>query len=128
MRSLLVVGVLVVVAILVVEAVKALNQSGWIPHKLETQVLLNGDWMAGEFRNCNARAFNVLRPRIDELDCVVGDAPVTAVSRHALPVTYWGRVERRDIFVGPNPNGYQQLKWSWHCQRNQDRLKCWAVN
>ncbi|MBZ5531305.1 MAG: hypothetical protein LAO20_07735 [Acidobacteriia bacterium] len=121
-------ALLILLVLLVARGPQELDDAGWIPHKLQTDVMLNGDWMLGESRVCDALAFNVVAPRINELECVVGDPDVTQVSRHSFPVKYWGKVKRPKIFSGPYPSGYHQLKWEWRCQRQAARLVCWALN
>lgn len=121
MKHVLLWGVFLFVLVsLIANGPRELEDAGWIPHKVPTDVMLNGDWMVGEVRVCDALALNVLAPKISELECIVGDPDLTQVSRHTFPVKYWGKIKRQKTQLGP--------KWKWRCQRQTERLVCWALN
>jgi hypothetical protein len=145
-RIVRIVGVLVVLysaGAALVGAYQVLNHGGWIAHSRDTPVWIQGDWLVGEFRECNMLTTT---PFVDgehyspeelahlpRLFCNSGvdgywkyasafegtDASWQAVSKdfHTLPVKYFGRLERPG-------------KWlvSWRCQRKDDSLTCKALN
>ena len=122
---------------------KSLDNSGWIAHNHDTPVWIQGDWLVGEYRECdmqttttvfegshyNAEELKTL-PRLfcgraangffEWSETKTGtDVSWQTISGdfHTLPVSYFGRLERPD-------------KWrvSWRCQRNSNSLTCKALN
>jgi hypothetical protein len=119
------------------------NQEGYIPHSHDTPVWIQGDWLVGEYRECNMLTTTPVvegehyssealahLPRLFCNSSTDGywkyasafegtDTSWAAVSKdfHILPVKYFGRLDRPD-------------KWlvSWRCQRNSDSLTCKALN
>jgi hypothetical protein len=120
-----------------------LDNSGWIPRSHDTPVWIQGDWLVGEYRECDmqtttpafegshydAEDINTL-PRLfcakqangffDWSETKTGtDTSWQTIGRdfHTLPVSYFGRLERLD-------------KWriSWRCQRNTESLSCKALD
>jgi hypothetical protein len=116
------------VALIAIHVPNKLDDDGWMAHKQATDMMFNGDWMVGEFRTCDALAFKVARPKVDQLQCISGEPKAADVSRHSFPITFWGKIKRNDVFMGPFPSGYHQKKWSWRCQRQTERAACWALN
>ena len=48
-------GLLIVFVILVAGAFSGLRESGWIPRSHDTPVWIQGDWLVGEYRDCQMR-------------------------------------------------------------------------
>jgi hypothetical protein len=124
MKRILLWGTLLILGVLfITRGPQELDDAGWIPHKRHTPIMLNGDWMPGEERICEAYASNITRPKVDVLSCVEGNPDVSAVTRRSFYIKYWRRVERRNVFTG-----FQQLKWQWRCLRQSEQVTCWAIN
>jgi hypothetical protein len=123
---------------------QGIDESGWITHNHDTPVWIQGDWLVGEYRDCQMRTRTVPAQRKDldslnelpRLFCaedanglfdfqhetaLIPPPPDTAndLDRdfHVLPVRYFGRIDRQD-------------KWviSWRCQRNSNSLTCKALD
>jgi hypothetical protein len=121
----------------------SLDENGWLSHSHDTPVWIQGDWLVGEYRECDMQtttpAFEgsnysgeVLKT-LPRLFCAKQDDGLFVWSEtrtgtdmtwqtisgdfHTLPVSYFGRLERPD-------------KWriSWRCQRLSGSLECKAVN
>jgi hypothetical protein len=116
---------------------------GYVPHEHDTPVWIRGDWMVGEYRDCNMLTTTPVMEgqhySADELShlprlyCAeVSDGfwnyagafegtdtgwPKVSKDFHMLPVRYFGRLERPE-------------KWlvSWRCQRLSASLKCKAID
>lgn len=114
---------------------QSLDEAGWISHQHDTPVWIAGDWMVGEYRACEMRTTESVSPEsraeFPVLYCgktETGFAELTGFAEfndslesnryfHALPVTYYGRINRPDsAFI------------SWRCQRNTGQLTCKALN
>ena len=95
-----------------------LDTAGLVSHSADTEVMLAGDWMTGEYKTCRAI---LVYGRQTEQD---GPGPHLYCTNdeekpfHTLPVKYWGRLER------PGTAGVQTI--AWKCQRSADGLTCWA--
>ena len=140
------VGWLLIAGFTLVSAVslyESLDNSGWISHSHDTPVWIQGDWLEGEYRECDMQtttpAFEGSHydaadlktlPRLfcarqangffEWSETKTGtDTSWQTISGdfHTLPVCYYGRLERPD-------------KWriSWRCQRNSNSLTCKALN
>jgi hypothetical protein len=101
----------------------AIDRTGWMSHNRDVVVHINGNWMVGEYRRCFAD-LDSLTPKgaLTELYCTRG---FEGGSTHALPVLFWGRVERPDKIPG---GGKGFITWLWRCRRKAESLTCWAVN
>ena len=107
-----------------------LDKTGWISHDHDTPVWIQGNWMAGEYRECELAPSKAAPAKVPTLFCsnktdngfvvwmVEGDEHPNAGLEvfHVLPITYWGRIDRQDVVT------------SWRCQRNESSLTCKAVN
>ena len=117
-------------------------------HDHDTPVWIQGDWLVGEYRECDmpARTTRLFCGR-DSIagNSIVGfadsvsddDAPSAfnaAMTRnaqtdwtllekyfHVLPVRYYGRLVRPE-------RDTERAIFSWRCQRNNDSLTCKALN
>jgi hypothetical protein len=97
---------------------KSLDDYGWISHIQNTSVLIEGQWLQGEFRTCYGTLDR--RGRQISLDC-----GKTEGTEHVMPVHYWGRIDRpeRTSIV----QGWRPLI-TWNCQRNSDSITCRALD
>jgi hypothetical protein len=120
-----------------------LNESGYLAHNHDTPVWIKGNWMVGEYRECNMLTTT---PAVEgshysaeqlttfpRLFCAEGsdglaqfsdalpgtDASWAAIGKdfHILPVRYYGKIERPD-----------RWKVDWRCQRLSGSLECKALN
>lgn len=102
------------------------NSDGYIRHSKITPVLLSGNWMVGEYRECDVWWIGS-GGTIGALRCAT-DKFYTDEQEHDLPVHYWGRIVRAD-FIGKHPDdGGISIEWRWRCQRGTDDIVCWAEN
>jgi hypothetical protein len=139
-------GCLIILALLAaggIAAFSSLKQNGWIPRSHDTPVWIQGDWLVGEYRECDMQtstpAFEGSHYDAEDLKTLPRlfcgraangffewsetktgtDVSWATISGdfHTLPVSYFGRLERPD-------------KWrvSWRCQRNSNSLTCKALN
>jgi hypothetical protein len=139
-----VVGIAVLLAL--ENAFHSVDYSGWITHRRDTPVWIQGNWMAGESRICEIPLApgNTL-PSSAHLLCGQGGGEALddsfpadfigilssheffelaagnwkALDRrfHVLPVTYWGRIDRND-----------RIFYLWRCVRQETSLVCKALN
>jgi hypothetical protein len=129
--------------ILVVVVGNQLNEEGYFRHNHDTPVWIKGNWLQGEYRQCNmlttTPAFAGSRYSAEELTtfprlfCAEGpdglaqfsdalpgtDASWAALGKdfHILPVRYYGKIERPD-----------RWKVDWRCQRLSGSLECKALD
>jgi hypothetical protein len=120
-----------------------LNNAGWISHSHDTPVWIQGEWLAGEYRECDMQtstpAFEGSHYDAEDLKTLPRlfcgraangffewsetktgtDVSWQTISGdfHTLPVSYFGRLERPDKWRIP-----------WRCQRNSNSLTCKALN
>ena len=94
---------LIFLALGVYAAYKGLEHYGWITHDRELPVLINGNWMTGEYRDC------YLSAQASALGCKTDDY-VTG-SWHKLPVSFRTTPEAT-------------TETTWHCQREEKSLDC----
>lgn len=96
------------------------DELGWISHTKDTDILLDQNWIIGEYRQCLAAPDD--SGAILHLICTneFGSKP----TYHTLPVHFWGRIKRRDIRVKIRSSG----SWDWRCQRKNESVACWAIN
>jgi len=124
-----------------------LEYNSLIPHSHETPTWIQGDWMVGEYRDCEMRtimppAQSDTMSKLPRLFCgqdamgyvdfqletestrrddniAIGNVTDEAFDKyfHVLPVSYYGRIDRRD-------------KWviSWRCQRRSASLEFKALD
>jgi hypothetical protein len=120
--------IVIVSLIIIAEVYRSLNESGWIPYRRDTVVWMSGDWMAGEYRDCNAEPNT--QGSVYMLSCVRDTDP--SVTYHMFPVTYWGKKVRPDIYAKYKKvvmTGHpERWKWDWNCQRKQESFTCKALN
>jgi hypothetical protein len=107
-----VIGVLLLFAIgisVCLAVYRGIDGSGWVPHGEETTVLIRGEWLVGEFRDCQMQKHR----DVHLLDCsfLQGDP-------HDFPVKYWGRLDRE---MSGKP-------WVWRCQKMEASITCRAAN
>lgn len=107
---------------------QSLDEAGWISHQHDTPVWIAGDWMMGEYRECEMRTTESISPEsraeFPVLYCgktgtgfeEFNDSSESNRYFHSLPITYYGRIENRE-----NPT-------IWRCQRNTAQLTCKAIN
>jgi len=139
---------LCIVGLLLVGIYIGVIQGGWIPHRLDTFVWIQGDWQVGEYRSCQllmptsrlfcgswegARSRGGLSEFISQVSNddfpVAFNAAMTSSAEsewtslgkyfHVLRVTFRGRFQRSDRDRVVSP---------WLCQRNIDSLTCKALN
>jgi hypothetical protein len=101
---------------------QAVDDSGWILHRQDTPVFINGEWLDSEIRYCDMYTWdfwgNSIVPTAERtLTCFnpPGDNP--ALPPHTLPVRYYGRIDRR-----------VKHPIVWKCQRGDSELTCHAIN
>lgn len=99
-----------------------LNNGGWIMHKHDTPVTIDGSWLTGEYRVCEMAVQNIWTfkdiPIEDRrLSCTVTEHSNPFTQSHILPVRYFGRLDRSG-------------KWTvdWRCQREDTALICKAID
>jgi hypothetical protein len=61
-----------------------LDDAGWISHNQNTTVLIRGEWLQEEFRNCFGSLDHTGKQTA--LDC----SKTELGSEHVMPVRYWG--------------------------------------
>jgi hypothetical protein len=127
----------------VIAIYQELDGRGWIRRTHDTPVWIAGDWLVGEYRECDMQtatpAFEGSNydaedlktlPRLfcgkeangffDWSETKTGtDLSWQTISGdfHTLPVSYFGRLERPD-----------RWRVSWRCQRNTGSLTCKSLN
>jgi hypothetical protein len=143
---------------LVVDGYQSLDNSGWITHDHDTPVWIQGDWLVGEYRDCQMRTKTVPAQRKD-LDSL-NELPRLFCAEDANGVFDFQRATALvspppDIQVPPSGAMYfftvtgreldhefhimpvryygridRQDKWvvSWNCQRKSESLECKALN
>lgn len=92
---------------------------GWLTHRKDTTVFIQGNWWVGEHRTCFG---DLERDGANKtLGCAALFRPPDGNSwssfpAHILPVVYHGRVDRDIILL------------QWNCQRKEASLVCDAIN
>lgn len=124
-----------------------LDEQGWIEHSHYTPVWIEGEWLMGEYRMCQMpgplwgklpdyahllcgkglqNAEDGIWPAtfryslsVPEFNSIFGAGRWNLVERyfHVLPVQYWGKIDRSD-----------RTTFSWSCQKQENGLKCEALN
>jgi len=151
-------GVVCVIGGMAVAGYQGIDESGWITHNHDTPVWIQGDWLVGEYRDCQMRTRTVPAQRKDldslnelpRLFCaedanglfdfqhetaLIPPPPDTEApppgAMYFLGVT--ANDLDRDFHV--LPVRYfgridRQDKWviSWRCQRNSNSLTCKALD
>ncbi len=155
MVGLAVVGVC---GVLVIDGYQGLDRAGWITHNHDTPVWIQGDWLVGEYRDCQMRTKTVPAQRkgLDSL----GKLPRLFCAQDANGLFDFQRATALvspppDIQLPPSGAMYfftvtgseldhefhampvryygridRQDKWviSWNCQRKNESLECKALN
>lgn len=131
----------IVVVLIGFTAYESLDSAGWITHNHDTPVWIQGDWLVGEYRECDMQtATPVVEGKqydaddlksLPRLFCArqphgfygwseMTDGDVNWQANggdfHTLSVSYFGRIARPD-------------RWliSWRCQRKSESLVCYAL-
>jgi len=139
---------LCIVGLLLVGICIGVTRGGWIPHRLDTLVWIQGDWQDGEYRSCqfllpakrllcgsweSARHGGSLSEFISQVSnddfTVAFHAAMTKSTEsewaslgkyfHVLPVIYHGRTQRSDR---------ERVLMPFVCLRRDDVLTCNASN
>lgn len=119
-----------------------MDAQGWIQHDRRTPVWIKGEWLTGEYRSCwmsdgiapadphmiclpggeDAGPLQFAMTPDDFASFMQGAWPLISRHFHELPVSFWGRVDRKDKYI-----------WKWRCVRREDwdhnvSLACRALN
>jgi hypothetical protein len=154
-------GCLIVIVLIVVgwciAGFNSLTESGWIQHSQETPVWIQGDWLVGEYRECQMRTKTV-PPQQKDLDSLeklprlfcasdanglydfqrvaASDPPPPDAAPKPGWIYYIGVTGTEfDHYFHIMPIHYygridREDKWviSWRCQRASESLTCKALN
>jgi len=146
--SLFIPAQLCIVGLLLVGICIGVIRGGWIPHRLDTFVWIQGDWQVGEYRSCqllmptsrlfcaswegvrNGGSLSEFISQVSNDDFTVAfhtamikstESEWTSLGKyfHVLPVIYHGRIQRSDR---------ERVVMPFVCLRRDDALTCNAQN
>jgi hypothetical protein len=111
---------IVIVGFFLFQAYEGLDNSGWIPHDVETRITVGNNWLVGETRECYSlpfpKGYGVVHGRygyaVAEIFC---DAGPPHDPSHNMKVKFWGRIYQPE---------HSQHRALWRCTRTSDSFEC----